>query len=932
MAQVQVQLDLHVGLLALQEGLIDRATLVAALEAWSRDPAVPIPERLLAEGHLGPDRLDRLRGLVDRPRSGPGRPAGDATIDGPARTAPDPAATTRVVPHPDATAAHPGSTEPAETIDFGAGPDGDDCRSRCRAEGPDRGHASGQSSGLPGRFRILRRHARGGLGEVFVALDGELNREVALKRILPEQVDDPRSRARFLAEAEITGGLEHPGIVPVYGLGADGSGRPFYAMRLVRGGTLKEAIDTFHGGPPTPGAGSRSLALRELLRRFGDACGAVDYAHGRGVLHRDLKPSNIALGPHGETVVLDWGLAKATGRAEPSGVEPALCPRAADLVAGTLEGSALGTPAFMSPEAAAGDLRGIEGRSDVYSLGATLYCILTGRPPFAGEDLPALLGRIRAGGFLRPRSVAPAVDPALEAVCLRAMSLRAADRYGTAGALADELRRWAADEPVLACREGRRRRVARWVRRHASAVAAGGALLATAAVTLGLAAILIAAERDRVAQARARLAATNIDLERTKGQAEGSDRLARDVIRRLMANIVQFDLTAVSQAEPLRLSLAEDAAGFYRVLHERTPGDPRAGQELARLEVQAGAIRRSMGDYASARARFDAASRLLRPGPGAGPRRSIAREYLAHVEDQIGELIKMSGGPIAEAEPHYRESVALAADLSGRFPDQSHYASLDARVNADLAYLLLDAGRFDEAEPVALRAAERGRAFDASLPAGPFVNDRLILPVALQARALLLARRGRPGAEAAAAEVVRACRDLEALAPEQVDVQYHLADGLNELAGVIAADPGRRPEALLLQDQAIGRVEKLAAGHPLIKLYPWSLAKLRRDRGIALAVLGRLDPARVDLERACPALQAEVDRVGGAASLEALGRAIAGLARIERDQGRVDAARRRYLEAIARHDEALAIDPGASLNGALRRADRDDLEALARPR
>src|SRR5205807_7195787 len=155
------------------------------------------------------------------------------------------------------------------------------------------------------RFRVLRPHARGGLGAVFVALDEELHREVALKQILDHHADDMASRQRFLLEAEITGGLEHPGIVPVYGLGTYGNGRPYYAMRLIRGDSLKEAIAGFHADESLRAdPGARALALQKLLRRFLDVCNAIEYAHRRGVLHRDLKPSNVMVGKYGETLVV----------------------------------------------------------------------------------------------------------------------------------------------------------------------------------------------------------------------------------------------------------------------------------------------------------------------------------------------------------------------------------------------------------------------------------------------------------------------------------------------------------------------------------------------------------------------------------------------------------------------------------------------------
>jgi serine/threonine protein kinase len=168
-------------------------------------------------------------------------------------------------------------------------------------------------------YRIVRLHARGGLGEVLVAKDEELGREVALKRIQPAQNHAPERRRRFLREAELTSRLEHPGIVPVYGLGRDAGGRSCYAMRLIRGESLREAIDRCHSSPPAertdsprrdrPRASS-AFELRQLLTRFVGVCNAVAYAHSAGVVHRDLKPSNIMLGPYGETLVVDWGLAK----------------------------------------------------------------------------------------------------------------------------------------------------------------------------------------------------------------------------------------------------------------------------------------------------------------------------------------------------------------------------------------------------------------------------------------------------------------------------------------------------------------------------------------------------------------------------------------------------------------------------------------------
>ncbi|WP_435008396.1 serine/threonine-protein kinase [Tundrisphaera lichenicola] len=332
------------------------------------------------------------------------------------------------------------------------------------------GHALTRIS-VGSRYSKLRAHAWGGLGVVYVARDEELNREVALKEIQERHADDPDSRSRFLIEAEVTGGLEHPGIVPVYGLGFDENDRPFYAMRFIRGESLKEAITTFHANPALlTRESNRSLALRKLLSRFLDVCNAIEYAHSQGVLHRDLKPDNIMLGRFGETLVVDWGLAKVTGR---TGGEPttslnegALAPSSSSGSHETLPGSTIGTPAYMSPEQASGDLDRLGPISDVYSLGATFYQLLTGRAPFIGKPLDELLSDVQNGRFPLPRSISSWIDPPLQAICLKAMALHPKNRYTSPRALADDIEYWLADEPATAFRESRLALVSRWLRKR----------------------------------------------------------------------------------------------------------------------------------------------------------------------------------------------------------------------------------------------------------------------------------------------------------------------------------------------------------------------------------------------------------------------------------------------------------------------------------
>ncbi len=388
---------------------------------------------------------------------------------------------------------------------------------------------------------MLRPYARGGLGEVFVAYDEELRREVALKQIQERFADDAPARARFLLEAEVTGGLEHPGIVPVYGLASYPDGRPFYAMRLIRGDTLQEAIGRFHSGTP---AGGPTPGLRPLLRRFVDVCNAVAYAHSRGILHRDLKPSNIVLGPFGETLVVDWGLAKALGRpaGEAGSAERPLNPAVPGGSTPTQMGSAIGTPAFMSPEQADGRLDEMGPASDVYSLGATLYCLLTGQAPFPGRDVLAILQRVRRGEFPPPRQVRRTVPPALEAVCLKAMALRPVDRYGSARALADDVERWLADEPPAAYAEPWLSRAGRWARRHKPLTAALVAAVLVAGVLGGL---LVWRGQQQAAQQRRGIEAALEEVARLQRQGHWDEaRVALDQADRRLAEGGADDLRA----------------------------------------------------------------------------------------------------------------------------------------------------------------------------------------------------------------------------------------------------------------------------------------------------------------------------------------------------------------------------------------------------
>ena len=281
-------------------------------------------------------------------------------------------------------------------------------------------------TGDRGRYSLNLLHARGGIGQVWLAHDADLDREVALKELRPEHVRNAAALDRFLAEARITGQLEHPGIVPVYELIRQSPDHaPFYTMRFIKGKTLDESARSFHRkrveGQADP------LDLLALLNAFVAVCNTVAYAHSRGVIHRDLKGQNIILGDFGDVVVLDWGLAKVLGQPE-GGTHPLLEPPGPTADEGrTVHGEVIGTPGYMAPEQAAGRPDLIDRRTDVYGLGAILYEILTGQPPFEGPDPHEVLRKVREEEPVPPRRLNGEVPLALESASLRGL---AKDRRG----------------------------------------------------------------------------------------------------------------------------------------------------------------------------------------------------------------------------------------------------------------------------------------------------------------------------------------------------------------------------------------------------------------------------------------------------------------------------------------------------------------------
>ncbi len=475
--------ELLFGLLALQNGFITRDQLVSAFGVWTADKSRALDAILIEQRALDRPKRDLLAALAEQHL---------------AQHQEDPAQSLAVL-----------SSIASARLELEKLQDSDLSRSlgivaAARVEDDPYATRAGVVS-LPGqRFEILRPHAGGGLGIVSVARDNEVPREVALKEIRPEAAHNPDARTRFLREAEITGGLEHPGIVPIYGLGTYGDGRPYYAMKFIKGDSLKTAIEKFHTRRKEGKVHYEGAEFRQLLQRFIDVCNAMQYAHDRGVLHRDLKPGNIMLGEYGETLVVDWGLAKPLGEHDstrlpsPSGESPMIprTPQIGSAGSATQTGSAVGTPQYMSPEQAAGNLNELGPATDVYALGATLYAMLTNLPPVDGRDAAEAMDNVRAGRIKPPSQHEPQIPLPLQAICLKALLLQPAARYESPNLLAADVEHWLADEPVAAAADTRLQAAARVARKHRGVVATVLAASALIAVGSTIAATVIYQQRQ----------------------------------------------------------------------------------------------------------------------------------------------------------------------------------------------------------------------------------------------------------------------------------------------------------------------------------------------------------------------------------------------------------------------------------------------------
>ncbi len=542
----------------------------------------------------------------------------------------------------------------------------------------------------PRRYVVRRELARGGMGRISIADDLQLGRTVALKEVLSPH--GPLA-ARFARELALTSRLQHPSIVSVHDGGIWPSGELVYVMKLVQGEPLDKVI-----------ARTTTVADRIALLPHGIAiCEAIAYAHAQGILHRDLKPANVLVGDYGETVVIDWGLAKDLHDARPTEPTASTPYRALAHHAETVDGDVMGTPAYMPPEQANGDP--VDARADVYALGAVLYHVLAGAAPYTGKTAVDVLDAVldHPPALLADR--APGIPRELVTIVDKAMARRPEDRYASAGELAADLRRFQTGQLVGAHRYSTTQLIRRWVRKHRTAVSVAALATLLLALVGALSIRRIVAEERQAEAARVRAEHNRALAERNSEDAEGLTTFMLANLRDRLLPLGKQDLLAEvathvqayyrHQPEARGAKAQHGRANAYRNLGDvllaqgdtagaleqyraeqallfslliTAPTEPSLLRDLGVSHVKIGRVLATRGDLESALAASDLGTTTL-ARVAATEHTALAERELSNAYDTAADLLAAQGDP--RALDRYRDALSLVQRAGARDPADS---------------------------------------------------------------------------------------------------------------------------------------------------------------------------------------------------------------------------------------------------------------------
>jgi tetratricopeptide (TPR) repeat protein len=764
----------------------------------------------------------------------------------------------------------------------------------------------------PPGYELCDEIGHGGMGVVYRARDVALDRDVAVKLLSQRYPAGSPAAQRFLSEARITGQLQHPGIPAVHQVGALADGRPFLAMKLIRGTTLADLLK--HMTDPAAGRG-------RLLGIFEAVCQAVGYAHAHRVIHRDLKPANVMIGRFGEVQVMDWGLAKVLGEEVSARVEAVAAERTQawteihptpEVGSHTQAGSLVGTPAFIPPEQAVGQIGRVNQRSDVFGLGALLAVILTGKPPYVGDTSEAV--RVLAvRGQLEDcfaRLDASGAEPELVALCKKCLAFEPADRPADAGAVAQAVAglRAAADERA---RRAELERV-RLEGEQATAAARAAERRKRRRLALGAAAVLVVAALGGLSavlavqgQANADLAVKNRELDDERAKVEQRFELAQKAIALFHTGVSEDFLLKNKEFEALRTKLLKAAAGFYTDLEKLLAGqtDAKSRQALAAAYFQLGELTDKIGDRKEALAVHRQALELRRKlaaaeGADVETRLDVARSLgsvgvvlnwtgdtagalAAHADQRdlaerleaehptdtvrfvlaqchldIGK-VHYDNGQLGQALPALRKALAIAQQLADANPGSTEFQSFLAKAHLKIGAVLRQTGQPEET----LQALQKALAIWQKLAAA----DRAATEFQYwEARAhgniaYLLLDTGRPGEALKEQRQALALLEKVAGANPAVNEFQHILVAAHEMIGVAQLQAGKPQEALEAHRKELAICRKLVADNPTVTEFQVDLAEAHNRIGWCLLNMGQPLEGAAESHEALKIMQLLVD-------------------------------------------------------------------------
>jgi serine/threonine protein kinase/tetratricopeptide (TPR) repeat protein len=769
-----------------------------------------------------------------------------------------------------------------------------------------------------GEFEIIRELGRGGMGIVYEAMQVTLGRKVALKVLPFAAVLNQEQLARFTIEAQAAARLHHPHIVPVYSVGCE-RGIHYYSMQFIDGQSLDVVIDDLRRNERGAGAAEHPAAASETAKCFSTAhsatnreffvsvaklgaqvADALQHAHDGGVVHRDIKPSNVLIDRDGRPWVTDFGLARCRGD-----------------VSLTSTGAVIGSVRYMSPEQALGRTHRVDQRTDVYSLGITLYELLTLRKAFDADGQQQFLRQIEQEEPAPLRQVNPAVPTDLETIILKAISKQRSDRYQTARELADDLRRFAEGQPIRARRPSWPDRAGKWAARHRSLVALSFVFLIAAFTGTATAAVLIM--RQQAETRRALLLA-----EQNLQQAEENLRQAGSVVDHFGLFAAER-LAEISGTESLRGELLGDTLRYYQQFIQRADQDPRLQTGLAVAYFKSAELFERLGDQGEALQSYERAANVFQELFDHSATADDTRTKLAMCYNNIG-LLRANRGETQAALAAYRKAITLQegliADGAAAF---SHERDL-ALTLGNLGLLYGQTDQIQDAWTHYERAIEIQERLLERQPVDPTLRRRLastynnvsfLYQTADPAKALEFSSRS-----------LAMLRPLAAAGTTNRTAESDLGLALNN-HGSLLSRSGQLDAAGTYYTEAIEVYERLARASPAVVRHQLDLAVANNNLGRTLNLLGQHDAAEAALAKACGALQRLVEASPDDLNYRStLGGALNNLGLAHERAGRLDEAQSAYQSAVEHQQAARDGAPDVQQIGEFLAKSRNNLRRV----